>query len=83
MYCGAKNEFKIVQDETFAPILYIIATAGRPDRPSHKQLISEIHEAIALHNGVPQGLSSAIFSHHQIECESSWPIRAATAASPT
>ena len=45
----AKNEFPIVQEETFAPILYIIE-------------YDQFDEAIALHNGVPQGLSSAIFT---------------------
>ncbi|RMH71751.1 MAG: aldehyde dehydrogenase family protein [Gemmatimonadetes bacterium] len=46
----AKNEFEIVQEETFAPILYIIK-------------YSDFDEALALHNGVPQGLSSAIFTN--------------------
>ena len=45
----ARNEWTVVQRETFAPILYIL-----PYR--------ELEEAIALHNAVPQGLSSAIFS---------------------
>ncbi|MCO6438712.1 MAG: aldehyde dehydrogenase family protein [Phycisphaerae bacterium] len=53
---AAKNEFKIVQEETFAPILYII-----PYR--------DINEAVALHNGVPQGLSSAIFTRDLLEAE--------------
>ncbi len=39
----------IVMHETFAPILYVLEYRG-------------IDEAIALHNGVPQGLSSAIFT---------------------
>jgi aldehyde dehydrogenase (NAD+) len=39
----------IVQEETFAPILYVIEVA-------------DLEEAIAVHNGVPQGLSSAIFT---------------------
>ncbi|NIO02170.1 MAG: aldehyde dehydrogenase family protein [Candidatus Latescibacteria bacterium] len=52
----AKNEWEIVQEETFAPILYIIK-------------YKEIDEAIALHNGVPQGLSSAIFSNNLREVE--------------
>ena len=52
----ARNEFKIVQEETFAPILYII---------SYKTL----DEAIALHNAVPQGLSSAIFTTNVLEAE--------------
>ncbi|MBK7408582.1 MAG: aldehyde dehydrogenase family protein [Saprospirales bacterium] len=52
----AKNEFEIVQEETFAPILYVMK-------------YSTIEEAIALHNGVPQGLSSAIFTTHMREME--------------
>ena len=47
----AKNEWPVVQEETFAPILYII--------PYHT-----LDEAIELHNGVPQGLSSAIFTNN-------------------
>ena len=45
----ASNEWDIVQDETFAPILYLI--------PYH-----HFDEAIALNNSVRQGLSSAIFT---------------------
>ncbi|MEE9451958.1 MAG: aldehyde dehydrogenase family protein [Gammaproteobacteria bacterium] len=40
----------IVQQETFAPILYIMP-------------YQHIEEAIAIHNDVPQGLSSAIFTN--------------------
>jgi aldehyde dehydrogenase (NAD+) len=53
---SARNEMKIVQEETFAPILYIIG-------------YKTFEEAIALHNGVPQGLSSAIFSRNVLETE--------------
>ncbi|MGC4397788.1 aldehyde dehydrogenase family protein [Hydrogenophaga sp. T2] len=42
--------------ETFAPILYVLT-------------YDELHEAIALQNGVPQGLSSAIFSNDLRETE--------------
>jgi len=52
----AKNDWSIVQDETFAPILYIIK-------------FKTLDEAIALHNGVPQGLSSAIFTQNLLEAE--------------
>ena len=45
----AKNEWQIVQDETFAPILYIIP-------------YKTLDEAIEIHNAVPQGLSSAMFT---------------------
>ncbi len=52
----AQNNFEIVQTETFAPILYIM---------SYKT----IDEAIAMQNGVPQGLSSAIFTNNILESE--------------
>ena len=45
----ARNDYATVQHETFAPILYLIP-------------IKDLDEAIELHNGVPQGLSSAIFT---------------------
>jgi len=51
-----ENNYPIVQHETFAPILYLI---------KYKTL----DEAIALQNGVPQGLSSAIFSKNILETE--------------
>lgn len=54
--CIAKNHFKIVQKETFAPILYLIK-------------YSTLEEAIELHNGVVQGLSSAIFTLDMREAE--------------
>jgi len=53
---AAKNDFQIVQDETFAPILYILTYGS-------------IDEAISIHNGVPQGLSSAIFTRNLLEAE--------------
>ncbi len=46
---GLKNSDEMVQTETFAPILYVM-----PFRT--------LDEAIAMQNGVPQGLSSAIFT---------------------
>ncbi len=52
----AKNEFPIVQSETFAPILYVM---------SYKTL----DEAIRLQNDVPQGLSSAIMTDSLKEAE--------------
>jgi aldehyde dehydrogenase (NAD+) len=52
----AQNHFKIVREETFAPVLYVM---------KYKTL----DEAIALQNNVPQGLSSAIFSNHMQEIE--------------
>jgi aldehyde dehydrogenase (NAD+) len=45
----AKNDWDIVQTETFGPLLYLIA-------------YRDLDEALALHNGVMQGLSSAIFT---------------------
>jgi len=51
-----KNEYPIVQHETFAPILYLIK-------------YKNIDEALALHNDVPQGLSSSIFSNNILETE--------------
>ncbi|PSR12527.1 MAG: aldehyde dehydrogenase family protein [Bacteroidetes bacterium] len=52
----AENTFAIVQHETFAPILYLIK-------------YKTIAEAIALQNGVPQGLSSAIMTNNMREAE--------------
>jgi aldehyde dehydrogenase (NAD+) len=63
---AAKNEFKIVQEETFAPILYIIGY-GKSRDP--KGAVADLAEALALHNDVPQGLSSAIFTQHVLEAE--------------
>jgi aldehyde dehydrogenase (NAD+) len=64
---AARNEFEIVQTETFAPILYIIGYGRKSSSP--RQAVDEIVEAIALQNGVPQGLSSAIFTEHVREME--------------
>ena len=63
----AKNAFQIVQEETFAPILYIISYGKKSSEPA--QAVAELEEAIAYHNGVPQGLSSAIFTEHVREAE--------------
>ncbi|BAU52291.1 L-piperidine-6-carboxylate dehydrogenase [Mucilaginibacter gotjawali] len=51
-----ENHYAIVQHETFAPILYLI---------KYKTL----DDAIALQNGVPQGLSSAIMTNNLREAE--------------
>ena len=51
-----KNEFSIVQDETFAPILYLIK-------------YSNLDEAIRIQNNVPQGLSSSIMTKDLLESE--------------
>ena len=51
-----KNEWDIVQHETFAPILYLMK-------------YSTIEEAIAMQNNVPQGLSSAIMTDSVREAE--------------
>ena len=52
----AKNDFQIVQHETFAPILYLM---------KYKTL----DEAITMQNDVPQGLSSAIMTLNLREAE--------------
>jgi aldehyde dehydrogenase (NAD+) len=64
---AAQNDYRIVQEETFAPILYIIRYGTASASP--RQAVDEIEEAMALHNGVPQGLSSAIFTEHVREAE--------------
>ena len=46
---GLKNSDEVVQTETFAPILYVMP-------------FKSLDEAVALQNGVPQGLSSSIFT---------------------
>lgn len=53
----AENHFEIVQNETFAPILYIMKYSG------------EVEDAIALQNGVRQGLSSAIMTNNFQEAQ--------------
>ena len=63
----AENHYEIVQTETFAPILYIISYGSSDAGPA--QAIDEVQEAIELHNAVPQGLSSAIFSESFREAE--------------
>ncbi|MCB9916563.1 MAG: aldehyde dehydrogenase family protein [Planctomycetes bacterium] len=45
----AQNHWEIVQEETFAPLLYIIP-------------VKDLDDALAKHNDVPQGLSSSIFT---------------------
>jgi aldehyde dehydrogenase (NAD+) len=52
----AENHFEMVQHETFAPILYIMK-------------YNTLEEAITMHNGVPQGLSSAIMTLNMREAE--------------
>ncbi len=53
----AQNNYSIVQEETFAPILYLIKYSG------------DVSNAIKLHNGVVQGLSSSIFTNNLREAE--------------
>ena len=64
---AAENHFEVVQEETFAPILYVIGY-GRADS-SPEEAVDELAEAVRLHNDVPQGLSSAIFTDHVREAE--------------
>jgi aldehyde dehydrogenase (NAD+) len=52
----ARADMRIVQEETFAPILYVIEVA-------------DVDEAIRVNNGVPQGLSSAIFTRNLLAAE--------------
>jgi aldehyde dehydrogenase (NAD+) len=53
----ANNSFEIVQHETFAPVLYLLKYSG------------DVHNAIAIQNGVAQGLSSAIMTNNLREAE--------------
>ena len=64
---AVRNECAIVQTETFAPILYIIGYGTKTASP--REAVAEVDEAIRLHNDVPQGLSSAIFTEHVREME--------------
>ena len=50
------HQTDIVRTETFAPILYVMSYA-------------ELDDAITMHNDVPQGLSSSIFTLDQREAE--------------
>ncbi|MEJ5148682.1 MULTISPECIES: L-piperidine-6-carboxylate dehydrogenase [unclassified Sphingobacterium] len=52
-----ENHYDIVQQETFAPILYLIKYQG------------DVMEAIAIQNDVKQGLSSAIMTNNLREAE--------------
>jgi aldehyde dehydrogenase (NAD+) len=63
----AENGYEIVQHETFAPILYILEYGSKDASP--REAIAEMEEAMRMHNDVPQGLSSAIFSDHVREVE--------------
>lgn len=53
----AENHYKIVQEETFAPILYLIKYTG------------SVENAIAIQNDVKQGLSSSIFTNNLRDAE--------------
>lgn len=53
----AQNHFKIVQHETFAPVLYLLKYSG------------DVTQAIEIQNGVAQGLSSAIMTNNLREAE--------------
>jgi aldehyde dehydrogenase (NAD+) len=63
----ARNQYAIVQEETFAPLLYVMDYGQAASTP--RRAIDELPEALSLHNGVPQGLSSAIFTEHLREAE--------------
>jgi aldehyde dehydrogenase (NAD+) len=53
----AKPNFKIVQHETFAPVLYLLKYSGK------------LENAITIQNEVAQGLSSAIMTNNLREAE--------------
>ena len=53
----AENHYEIVQEETFAPIVYLIKYSGG------------VENAIEIQNNVPQGLSSSIFTLNVREAE--------------
>src|SRR5881275_3260509 len=53
---AAKADFEIVQHETFGPLLYLMT-------------YRDFDEAIAIHNNVPQGLTSSIFTNDVREAE--------------
>ena len=52
----ARHDTPLVQEETFAPMLYMISD-------------DNLEEALRHHNGVPRGLSSAIFTNDLRESE--------------
>jgi len=54
--CQAHPDIPIVEEETFAPIVYLIK-------------YTTIEEAVEYHNAVPQGLSSSIFTRDMSESE--------------
>jgi len=51
-----REQTELVRRETFAPILYVLRYRS-------------LDEALALHNGVPQGLASSIFTNDMREAE--------------
>lgn len=53
----AENHFEIVQEETFAPLLYLLKYKG------------DVQNGIDIQNGVKQGLSSSIFTENLLEAE--------------
>jgi len=53
---AAKADFEIVQHETFGPLLYLMT-------------YRDFDQAIAIHNNVPQGLTSSIFTNDVREAE--------------
>ena len=59
---AARHEMKVVHEETFAPILYVIG-------------YRKFDDAIAYQNEVPQGLSSAILTNDMREAEQFLSVR--------
>ena len=52
----AKPDFEIVKHETYGPLLYLLT-------------YRDLDEAMAIHNNVPQGLTSSIFTNDVREAE--------------
>ncbi|WP_282793645.1 aldehyde dehydrogenase family protein [Streptomyces sp. CC224B] len=55
-HTGRAAQSGVVREETFAPVLYVLT-------------YDRFEEAVALHNDVPQGLSSSVFTRDQREAE--------------
>jgi len=53
---NARSDFEIVRHETFGPLLFLMT-------------YRDFEEAIAINNGVPQGLTSAVFTNDMREAE--------------
>jgi aldehyde dehydrogenase (NAD+) len=69
------TQSEIVQAETFAPVLYVLtygtlgSQAPLDDTLGSQAPLDDFEEALAMHNDVPQGLSSSIFTMDVREAE--------------